>query len=115
MFAPDVKLAERDAKFGTMSLSRWIECSFAHLRDKLGEPNMTPDARNKVTTGWIVKFGTDVFTVYSFKETDEYLGEGEGPTLDEFRNQDTATWCIGGKRETNPADFIKYLGAPETR
>lgn len=66
---------------------------YAGLVAALGEPQ--DGDRYKVSTEWTVKYADKVFTVYDWKATELYYGDGRGLTVDEFRKLPSYLWRIG--------------------
>ena len=78
-----------------------VTTNYDALVQKLGRPN-DPGIRGKVTAGWCVRFGADIFTVYD--NVPEH-----GLRAREVRSSRDLEWHIGGKEPRSLDRFIEFL------
>lgn len=83
-----------------------VEVSYQDLEDAFGVPE---DSDNyKVSGEWTFtdKDG-NVYTLYDWKETNLY--DGEYPSVEKFRNQDSAEFHTGGTDEQRDVEFRAWI------
>lgn len=81
--------------------------SYSDLRDLFGEPNSEADGY-KVSTEWVLEDENgEVIYIGDWKETNLY--DEEYPTVEQFRNQISANWSIGGTDKDLAYKLLNWL------
>jgi hypothetical protein len=81
---------------GSLITEFWA--SYKDLVRVLGEPN-SPGDEYKVSTEWVLETDEGIeFTIYDWKETSLYGGDGY-PSVEDFRDMDGYSWHVGGPNE----------------
>jgi hypothetical protein len=77
-------------------LQGYVTCSYAELVSVFGEPDPRGSDGYKVSTEWNIEDTEEgrSFTLYDYKETNLY--SPSLPTVQQFRNQRSYEWHIGG-------------------